>query len=183
MTPGTRDFALFCPVDCAEWLSHGGVVTGAIARALPSAGGEVVYDVWFQPLGVAADCGYPIERARILVSHRGDPLAVPYGSRRTWHHRYSSTAIGAPAAPLGVDESIAKQSLLGGLCLWFPGDPLERRWSWSWGFDAYVRIVRDHLWYEEDARRLGLWPIEDAPHGWPSNRSLTVEVVKRVREL
>ena len=164
---GTREHALLRPHECAGWLTYGGVVAGASVAVVSCGAHEVVFGVSFLPQGLVAASGYPIERVRILVSRTGNPVAVPCGRRRTWKHRYESPVHRQRAVGARIDSSISREGLLGGLCLWFPGDFLERRWTWSSGFDAYVRLVRDHLWYEEDARRFGAWPVEDAPHGWP----------------
>jgi hypothetical protein len=62
--------------------------------------------------------------------------------------------------------------LVGGLCLWYPDDPTQLKWSWQNGLDDFVRILQRHLWFEESWRRMGDWPVEEAPHGRrPDNTS------------
>ena len=53
----------------------------------------------------------------------------------------------------------------GALCMWYPRDPLERRWSFGDGFHALlgqiaVHLVKEHIW-----RRTGDWPGAEVPHG------------------
>lgn len=173
MIAGSHQYTLQRASECAAWLTDGGVVNGASVRVLSARDKEVVYDVWFRPLPAIADFGYPLEHVRLLVPAFGDPVAVPCGPERTWMHRYSSPVLGQLGLGGRINKSAPMVALVGGLCLWFPGDRPDRRWSWSWGFDAFVRLVRDHLWHEEDARRFGVWPVEDAPHGWPEVRRLS----------
>jgi hypothetical protein len=96
--------------------------------------------------------GFPIEVVRLAQFSDGrhpDPYAFPVGPTRTWYHRY-------PLAP--------ENGCLGQLCLWYPLDPPHLKWRWADGVLSLVSIVRRHLWFEEQFRRTGLWPVEDAPH-------------------
>ena len=96
--------------------------------------------------------GYPIEKVNILLYRNEDIHAIPKsGKGRRWKHRHRK---------FGVNT---------GLCLWYPHDPPELRWTWNDGLEEYVRIVARHLIYEEYWRRTGQWPVEDAPHGDPAN--------------
>ena len=57
------------------------------------------------------------------------------------------------------------------LCLWYPADPPERRWTSDKGLLDLVEIVRRHLfleryWRMTGAHRGGEWLYEDAPHGF-----------------
>jgi hypothetical protein len=51
------------------------------------------------------------------------------------------------------------------LCLYFPGDPSERRWTVEYGLVGLFDIARRHLACEHVWREKGVWPTEDAPHG------------------
>ena len=53
----------------------------------------------------------------------------------------------------------------GTLCMWYPRDPLERRWSFGDGLHALlgqiaVHLVKEHIW-----RCTGDWPGAEVPHG------------------
>jgi hypothetical protein len=52
----------------------------------------------------------------------------------------------------------------GSLCMWFPGDPPEQRWSRSHGPVALMGHVVAHLIREEWWRKTGEWPGPEAPH-------------------
>lgn len=51
------------------------------------------------------------------------------------------------------------------LCLYFPGDPDERRWTLDYGLVGLFDLARRHLACEHVWRETGVWPTEDAPHG------------------
>jgi hypothetical protein len=60
----------------------------------------------------------------------------------------------------------------GGLCLWFPHDPPERRWCPRDGLLALIDLARDHVFYEDHwratgGRRGGEWLGDERPHGFP----------------
>jgi hypothetical protein len=51
------------------------------------------------------------------------------------------------------------------LCLYFPGDPEERRWTVDYGLVGLFDLGRRHLACEHVWRETDKWPTEDAPHG------------------
>jgi hypothetical protein len=51
------------------------------------------------------------------------------------------------------------------LCLYFPEDPKERRWTVEYGLVGLFDLARRHLACEHVWRETGDWPTEDAPHG------------------
>jgi hypothetical protein len=51
------------------------------------------------------------------------------------------------------------------LCLYVPGDPVERRWTPAFGLLGLFDLARRHLEAEQVWRATGVWPFEDAPHG------------------
>ncbi len=122
-------------------------VVGLDACELRSADRQfVIYWLTLRPWTPMLDAGYPIERVGILVHWAGELLAVPHDAyERRWRH-------------------LSDLSLFT-LCLWYPDDPRALRWEWSDGFAAYVGSVHRHLMAEEYARRHGVWPSEEAPHG------------------
>ncbi|MBA2313191.1 MAG: hypothetical protein H0V97_10390 [Actinobacteria bacterium] len=57
------------------------------------------------------------------------------------------------------------------LCLWFPHDPPARKWESGQGLLVLIEIAARHLlferhWLETGGHRGGVWPVEDAPHGF-----------------
>jgi hypothetical protein len=59
----------------------------------------------------------------------------------------------------------------GALCLWYPQDPLERRWTSEKGLLDLLDIIVDHLLYEAHWRATGAeqgghWPGDEAEHGF-----------------
>ncbi len=53
----------------------------------------------------------------------------------------------------------------GSLCMWYPRDPLERRWSFGDGLHALLGQIAVHLVKENIWRRTGEWPGAEVPHG------------------
>lgn len=53
----------------------------------------------------------------------------------------------------------------GSLCMWYPYDPVERRWTLKNGPAALLGLVVAHLLREEWWRLTGEWPGQEAPHG------------------
>ncbi len=51
------------------------------------------------------------------------------------------------------------------LCLYYPGDPPERRWKLEDGLLRLFDIARRHVFGEHVWRQTGKWPIAEAPHG------------------
>lgn len=57
------------------------------------------------------------------------------------------------------------------LCLFYPGDPLERRWTSEAGLHALLGLIGDHLFFETYWRASGGfaggdWLAPEAPHGY-----------------
>lgn len=53
----------------------------------------------------------------------------------------------------------------GSLCMWYPRDPLARRWSFGDGLHALLGQIAVHLVKEDIWRRTGEWPGAEVPHG------------------
>ncbi|MGW2649870.1 hypothetical protein ACWC2T_34415 [Streptomyces sp. NPDC001393] len=117
-----------------------------------------------------AACVQPVEAIRPPRRHRGGfalaiKLDVPDVTEQT------VTIVFNPAAPEmpyvytdGPSESPHRYSD-GALCMWFPYDPPELRWTRSDGSAALLGHVVAHLLREEWWRSTGEWPGEEAPHG------------------
>lgn len=57
------------------------------------------------------------------------------------------------------------------LCLFYPGDPVERRWIAGDGLLSLLDLAADHLFYETYWRhtggpKRGVWLGDEAPHGF-----------------
>ena len=52
-------------------------------------------------------------------------------------------------------ESKHRHQNIDALCLWFPGDPVERRWHYSDGLVALLNLTRNHLLFEVHWRATG----------------------------
>lgn len=128
-----------------------------LASLLRRSAGQLTFQITLVPCDpVLIAEGYPVEKVNLLLYRNGDIHAIPKsGKGRRWKHRYHN--FGAAT----------------GLCLWYPNDPPELRWTWDDGLEEYVRIVSRHLIYEEYWRRTGEWPVEDAPHDESSSTSGT----------
>lgn len=64
----------------------------------------------------------------------------------------------------------------GSLCLFYPGDPDDRRWRSQNGLGILFELARRHLFLELHWRRtggpgLGEWLGDEAPHGVPRKRA------------
>lgn len=165
MTPGSLQHVRRDPRGCSRWLSAPNVVHEAnITVALHDAT-LTVFDVLFAPPPREHLPGYPTEHARVTVLADGRTFSVPADpDDRAWLHRYPRWSL-EQILSLPIATGIPWEYLLGSLCLEYPDDPDHLRWQWGDGFDAYMRIVQRHLWFEEYWRRHGDWPVEDAPHG------------------
>lgn len=53
----------------------------------------------------------------------------------------------------------------GALCMWYPGDPPDRRWTFDDGLVALIGHIAVHLFREWWWREYGEWLGNEAPHG------------------
>jgi hypothetical protein len=109
------------------------------------AAGAAVFELALWPLPVLAAAGFPVNYARITVLANGDVLAFP---RHANDRRFLHRNVTSPAT----------------LCLEYDSDDPALRWCWIDGFEQYVTRVYRHLLWEEQWRRTGVWPVEDASH-------------------
>lgn len=73
-------------------------------------------------------------------------------------------------------ESKHRHQNIDALCLWFPGDPEDRRWHYTDGLVALFNLARNHLFYEAywratgghggPGQREGTWLGDEAAHGY-----------------
>ena len=50
------------------------------------------------------------------------------------------------------------------LCMWYPRDPIDRRWTFSDGLIQLIGLIQVHLIREHLWRRTGRWYGDEAPH-------------------
>lgn len=153
------------PAGCATWLCSAGGFAGTATTVVMHTAAVTVFDVQFPEPPQDALPGFPAERVRISVGPDGEVVAVPVpgqAGKRSWLHRYPLVH---PCSAVAREQKVPWIFLFAGLCLEYPKDPDHLRWSWDDGIDAYLRVVERHLWYEEQWRRTGVWPVEDTPHG------------------
>ena len=75
----------------------------------------------------------------------------------------------------GADSKHRHQDI-DALCLWFPGDPEDRRWHYTDGLIALFNLARNHVFYETYWRATGghggpnspegIWLGDEAAHGY-----------------
>lgn len=165
MTPGSHRHVRCDPHRCSRWLNTSNVVSGVHVVVELHDAGLTVFDVRIASPPREHLPGYPAEHVRVTVLADGRVFGVPVDADdRAWLHRYPRWSLGQILS-LPIAMAIPWEHLLGALCLEYPDDPDHLRWQWNDGFDAYVRILQRHLWFEEYWRRHGVWPVEDAPHG------------------
>ena len=158
----TFDYVRGNPQGCCRELVQSGAVSYVNLVTVLHTDGITVFDVAFEPAVELK--GYPVEQVKVSVLADSSIAAVPVGeSGRPWHHRYPRCSI--QEIIQSRDGPVHWLSVVGGLCLWYPGDPPAWRWTWDQGFDTYLQLVQRHTWAEEYYRRHGEWPVEDAPHG------------------
>ena len=85
------------------------------------------------------------ERRRIEVVFVGTDVAVFADGPRESKHRYTN----------------------GALCMWYPSDPVNRRWVHNYGAECLIEVIRRHLFLEAYWRETDHWVAEEAPHNAP----------------
>ena len=51
------------------------------------------------------------------------------------------------------------------LCMWYPSDPVDRKWVFGDGLYMLISIITTHLFREAWWRETGEWVGEEVPHG------------------
>lgn len=87
----------------------------------------------------------------ITVPHYEDRVLMIFFS----DHGVSAFADGPPSPHRYAD---------GSLCMWFPGDPFNRRWSIDDGLVNLLYLVRNHLFREAYWREHGEWLGDERAH-------------------
>lgn len=102
----------------------------------------------------------------------GEPIVLALDGERTSLHRN-------PPFDEGAEGCSAH------LCLYYSGDPDERRWTLDYSLLELFDLARRHLLAEHVWRQTGRWPIREAEHGAarPARRQpkLKVQPLRRRR--
>ncbi|WP_420625601.1 hypothetical protein [Candidatus Poriferisodalis sp.] len=98
------------------------------------------------------------------VRYRWD-VAAPGCERRRVRIDFRLSSPGVPRVYVDGPTESPHRYEDGSLCMWYPGDPLERRWSFGDGLHALlgqiaVHLVKEHIW-----RQSGEWSGAEVPHG------------------
>lgn len=109
----------------------------------------------------------PRHRGGFAVAVRVAPTGLP---RRTLHISFARGGAEPVVHVDGPPESPHRYSC-GALCMWYPLDPSERRWTLRDGARVLLGHIALHLIREEWWRRTGEWIGEEAPHDVPDETS------------
>ncbi|MFD6032158.1 hypothetical protein ACFWE5_15740 [Cellulosimicrobium funkei] len=126
----------------------------------------------------AVDGGRLTYRLRALeVTGRPDPVPVDI----IFYARQLDRHFGLPVRDMPVvyaDPGAESPHRNGddSLCLWFPGDPEQRRWRSELGLLVLLDLIAEHLfaelhWRATGGARRGEWVLDEAPHGFPNGRA------------
>jgi hypothetical protein len=116
-----------------------------------------------------AACELPVWGARPPRRHRGG-FALAVRLHTPDIPEQTITIVFGPTAPAvphvytdGPAESPHRYSD-GSLCMWYPGDPPEQRWTWDEGPGVLLGHIVAHLLREQWWRLTGEWPGDEAGH-------------------
>ena len=92
-------------------------------------------------------------------------IAPPGCERRQVRIEFRCSSAGVPRVYADGPTESPHRYEDGSLCMWYPRDPLERRWSFGDGLHALLGQIAVHLVKEDIWRRTGEWPGAEVPHG------------------
>jgi hypothetical protein len=86
----------------------------------------------------------------------GVPRRITIDFHRDGQDIPSVWVAGGPASPHRyADDS---------LCMWYPSDPVDRRWTWRQGAQQLAAQICAHMIREHYWAHTGVWHGEEAPH-------------------
>ena len=91
-------------------------------------------------------------------------VQVPHYDERVIRIRFSGVSDTPSVLADGPKESPHRYSD-GSLCMWYPDDPIERRWVFSDGLVSLIGLTIVHLFQEAWWRETGEWAGQEVPHG------------------
>jgi hypothetical protein len=113
---------------------------------------------------VRLDIRGPADIVEVVIVFYADPPYETYGLPAQDYPRVWAELGKASPHRMPTDDA---------LCLWFPWDPPERRWTADKGLLDLLYIIEDHLlleahWRATGGRHGGVWAGEEAAHGFES---------------
>lgn len=146
------------------------VVVGDPAVVWSDCAGAVTRRAW--PAGVVP-VQYRVYRVEgVEVQARAEPIDVVVVFERYRHFGGARFADGRDFPVVHADrydESPHRYSD-GSLCLYYPLDPEQRRWTADKGLRSLISLAADHIFFEDWHRHAGEWIAPEAPHGFSSER-------------
>lgn len=126
-------------------------------------------------VGPDVDVVTPIRRYCLDgVSVKGRPEPVPVRIDFVPHRYFTNDRAWPgqdfPKVYAGAMEASPHRYADGALCLYYPGDPVEQRWTSAQGLTALLVLVAEHLFFEDVFRKTKEWIGPQAEHGFPSER-------------
>ena len=100
-------------------------------------------------------------------------VRVPHYEAREIHIRFSGMSDAPSVFADGPRDSPHRYSD-GSLCMWYPHDPIDRRWVFEDGLLDLIGLVIAHLFREAWWRETGEWLGEEVPHGSQVKEGLKV---------
>jgi len=116
-----------------------------------------------------ATSGIPVRVVRPPRQHRGGfalavRLQVPDISEQTVTIVFGPAASVVPRVYTNVPSESPHRYRDGSLCMWYPDDPAEQRWTRRDEPSVLLGHIVAHLLREEWWRRTGEWPGTEAEH-------------------
>lgn len=116
-----------------------------------------------------AACGLPVRAVRPSRRHRGGFalaiwLHIPDIANQTLTIVFGTTASAVPHVYTAGSSESPHRYPDGSLCMWYPDDASEQRWTRRDGPSALLGHIVAHLLREEWWRRTGEWPGAEAGH-------------------
>lgn len=126
---------------------------------------------------VAAQIAFERDARRGGTEFEAEIVATPAAVRYTfpvevpvYDERRSAVALvgdGEPAVYLDGPECARHRYPGGELCMWYPYDPPEERWTPTDGLGGLINHVREHAYCEAECRAGHPWPKRESPGKHP----------------
>lgn len=110
--------------------------------------------------------------AGVDVQARTEPIEVTVVFERYRHFGGGQIADGRGFPRVYADryDGSPHRYADGSLCLYYPLDPVQRRWTPDKGLRSLISLAADHIFFEDWHRQTGEWIAPHAPHGFPEER-------------
>jgi len=132
-------------------------------RTVPS--GQLAFRYAEEPLRIYRHDGIDVQ-GRIVRA----PVTVVFKPTR-WYPGDDRILDGREFPSVYVDHGDGVHRFAdGALCLYYPRDMAQRRWTSEKGLRALISLAADHLFFEDVYRDTGEWIAPQAEHGFPAKR-------------